>query len=125
MLDYEELRITAKQYWEAQPTDAPNAINGFAGVFEFESHQSIPSALRNVLEERFHTATRFTKVELDDINEFLNSIWDGPGSMTKIIDITHELRSVRKSGKTVDVERLFKGYVTPTVDSDLQAQDEA
>lgn len=124
MLNYEELRTTSKAYWDDQPRDVPTSLNGFAGTFAFESHQSIPSALRNVIEERFYTAPRFTRIELDDINEFLNSIWDGPGSMSKIVDITHELRSVRKAGQTVDLDRLYKGYVTPTVDSDLQYAEE-
>lgn len=124
MLDYEELRVTQKAYWNEQSTTNTNSINGFAGVFAFESHQAIPGALRNILEERFHTATRFTRIELDDINHFLNSIWEGPGSMSKIVDLTHELRSVRKAGQVVDVDKLFKGYVTPTVDSDLQTSEE-
>lgn len=125
MLDYQEILRTGTEFWAAQDTTNPNSINGFAGKFAFESHQAIPSALMNVLAERFYDATRFTRVELDDINDFLNSVWEGPGSMTKITAITHELRTIRKAGKVVDKDALFKGYVTPTVDSDLKVEDEA
>lgn len=124
MLDYTELLESSTRYWDNQPTTTPGTLNSFAGTFNFSDHQVIPSPLLNLISERWPEAVRLTRIELDDINDFLNSIWEGPGSMSKVVRLTHELRNTRKAGKTVDLNSLFKGYVTPTVDSDLTVEED-
>ena len=34
-------------------------------------------------------------IELEEINELMNEIWDGPGSMNKIATLTNEMRIAR------------------------------
>ena len=91
--------------WAKQPIDDPNTINGFNGTFAFSEHSRIPQGIVEFLLEHFHkkcfkVANSWKKnhieaIELDEINELMNEIWDGPGSMTKVSDLTNEMRLVR------------------------------
>ena len=92
-------------FWANQPTDDPQTINGFNGTFAFTDHLLIPQGITEFLLEHFHkkcfkVANSWKKnhiqaIELDEINELMNEIWDGPGSMTKISDLTNEMRIAR------------------------------
>ena len=92
-------------FWAKQPIDDPNTINGFNGTFAFSEHSRIPQGIVEFLLEHFHkkcfkVANSWKKnhieaIELDEINELMNEIWDGPGSMTKVSDLTNEMRLVR------------------------------
>ena len=92
-------------FWAKQPTDEPNTINGFNGTFAFSEHSRIPQGIVEFLLEHFHkqcfkTANSWKKnhieaVPLDEINELMNEIWEGPGSMTKIARLTNEMRIAR------------------------------
>ena len=93
-------------FWANQPTDNPNTINGFNGTFAFTDHLLIPQGITEFLLEYFHkkcfkktAISRYrhhiNAVELDEINELMNEIWDGPGSMNKIATLTNEMRIAR------------------------------
>ena len=92
-------------YWAKQPINDPGTLNGFKGTFAFSEHSRIPQGIVEFLLEHFHkkcfkTANSWKKnhieaIELDEINELMNEIWDGPGSMTKVSDLTNEMRLVR------------------------------
>ncbi len=102
------------KFWERQPTNDPQTINGFKGTFAFTDHLLIPQGITEFLLEHFHkqcfkAAGRAKKnhisaIELDEINELMNEIWEGPGSMTKISYLTNELRLARLTPKDDDDE---------------------
>ena len=93
------------EFWAKQPIDDPQTINGFNGTFAFTDHLLIPQGITEFLLEYFHkkcfkTANsnrknHISSVPLEDINKLMNEIWDGPGSMTKIANITNEMRIAR------------------------------
>ena len=94
-----------EKFWASQPTDDPMTNNGFKGTFAFTDHLLIPQGITEFLLEHFHkqcfkTASGWKKnhieaIELDEINELMNEIWDGPGSMNKIATLTNEMRLAR------------------------------
>lgn len=85
-------------YWDRQPTDQPWLLNGFKGTWNFRDHSLIPGELNNFIMEAFHPAERLKRIPLEDINKLMNEVWEGPGSMSKIVRLTGELRSARLSG---------------------------
>ena len=128
-IDFSTLILTKKDFWERQPTDNPSSLNGFRGTFAITDHNLIAEDLKSLIQARWPTASRFNKIPLADINEFLNSVWEGPGSMMKVIDLTHELQqayrdSIRKDDDEGADTKLFKGYEPPTLDSDLEIEDD-
>jgi len=118
-------------FWAKQPIDDPQTINGFTGTFAFSEHSRIPQGITEFLLEYFHkkcfkTANSWRKnhieaIELDEINELMNEIWDGPGSMNKLSIMTNEMRLARLWEVDEDDESTqdFKSYYTPTYESDL------
>tara|TARA_Y100000389_G_C17427644_1_gene500554 strand:- start:334 stop:687 length:354 start_codon:yes stop_codon:yes gene_type:complete len=94
------------KFWANQPVDDPQTINGFAGTFAFSDHRRIPEGIVEFLLEYYHSRCfrktaisryrhHIDAIELDEINELLNEIWDGPGSMTKLAHMTNEMRISR------------------------------
>lgn len=120
MYDWKAAMESSIAYWETQPTDQPWLVNGFAGTWNITDHKLIPNELCNFLSESFYSYARFTRIPLEDINNLLNEVWDGPGSMSKIIRLTHEKKQARQS-LDLDTKDALKGYDTPTVDSNLAA----
>ena len=92
-------------FWAKQPTNDPQTINGFKGTFAFSDHLLIPQGITEFLLEHFHkkcfkgSNTRkknhIQAIELEEINELMNEIWEGPGSMNKIATLTNEMRIQR------------------------------
>jgi hypothetical protein len=92
-------------FWAKQPIDDPQTIAGFNGTFAFTNHLLIPQGVTEFLLEHFHkkcfkTANSWKKnhiqaIELDEINELMNEIWEGPGSMNKLATLTNEMRLAR------------------------------
>ena len=70
--------------------DNPNTINGFNGTFQISDHQRIAEPLREYLMYKFNTA-RLRKVPIEDINDALNEVWEGPGSLEKILRLAYEM----------------------------------
>jgi|TARA_B110000908_G_scaffold59071_1_gene71721 hypothetical protein len=94
-----------EKFWASQPTDDPMTINGFKGTFAFTDHLLIPQGITEFLLEHFHKQcfkaagrekkNHISAIELDEINELMNEIWEGPGSMTKLALLTNEMRIAR------------------------------
>ena len=92
-------------FWANQPINDPYTINGFNGTFAFSEHNRIPQGIVEFLLEHFHkqcskTVNSWKKnhieaIGLDEINELMNEIWDGPGSMNKLATLTNEMRLAR------------------------------
>jgi len=100
-IDHEAIRAkiaTVDSYWERQPTDNPFTLNGFKGTWAFTDHNLIPEALCNFIWESFPKYERFRRIPLDEINALMNEVWDGPGSMPKIISLYREMRAERLKG---------------------------
>ena len=91
-------------YWEAQPTDQPWLVNGFTGTWNFSDHDLIPDTLRNFIVESFPKIERFKRIPLEEINALMNDVWEGPGSMVKIANLTQEIKQQRKAVKEEDKE---------------------
>ena len=49
--------------------------------------------LANTIE--FRKKNHIEAIGLDEINELMNEIWDGPGSMNKLATLTSEMRTAR------------------------------
>lgn len=85
-------------YWEKQPTDQPWLVNGFKGTWNFSDHNLIPDSLRGFIIESFPKVEKFKRIPLEQINSLMNDVWEGPGSMVKIVKLTQEMRQERLKG---------------------------
>lgn len=101
MLDHNKLAIDQVTLWNKRDSDDENSINGFNGEFAFTDHSLVPEALRALVIETYPRKESFTKVPLKDINALLNSVWQGPGSMPRIVMLTHQLREIARRGSPV------------------------
>ena len=122
MYNYKTATESSVAFWQAQPTDNPGSINGFKGTWAITDHGLIPSALQDYIAETFYGYTRLSRIPLEDINNALNEVWEGPGSMAKITELVYEKRQARQEGRDDEKDPL-KGYDTPTVDSELTVVD--
>jgi hypothetical protein len=121
------LNNSAIEYWNRQPTDQPWLLNGFNGTWAFSDHRRIPEALLEFLLEYYRNRLgdmrkhHIKSIELDEINELMNEIWDGPGSMAKIVSQMYEMRHNRLEDNPIDTKNVMKGYEIPTIESNLGA----
>ena len=122
---YNDSRSIALDYWTQQPTDQPWLVNGFKGTWAFSDHSLIPDVILEYLLESFRDRLgEFHKghvksIPLNEINDLLNSVWEGPGSVVKLVNLTYDMRSNRFSTISNDAKDPLKGYDTPTIESDL------
>ena len=80
-----------------------STVNEFNGTWAIRDHDLIPDTFANLLLERFwnYIPTRITRgrllhdVPIQDINDYLNSWWQGPGSVSMIPSLIQELRATR------------------------------
>ena len=49
----------------------------------------------------------------------MNEVWEGPGSMVKVARMAQDMQHSRINDTIYDGKDVFKGYDTPTVDSNL------
>ena len=87
--------------------DDPYRLNGFAGTFAITDHRRIPEVLLGFLQHHFGIY-RLKRVSIDKINEALNEIWEGPGSLEKVLNAELEMKH---SGK--DVKMTASDIVSP------------
>ena len=95
------------EYWNNQPTDRPGTLNSFEGPFNIQDLAKIPAQFIPYLTERLSlvadTRGRVkNSLTIEKVNDALNEIWDGPGSMTKIINATYERRLAREFAESLD-----------------------
>jgi len=107
-----------REYWSKQSTDARGTLNSFDGEWNFSDHQLIPDVLMNLIEEMFFFRynNKISKVPLSEINQALNEIWQGPGSMPHVIDQTFELRKKRHALTDYDDPSLLRDIRIPTIE---------
>ena len=77
--------------------DNPYRVNGFNGTWAFTDHRKIPEVLLGFLQHHFGQY-RVRRIPLDKINEVMNDIWEGPGSLEKVLNAELEMK---QSGKDV------------------------
>jgi hypothetical protein len=78
--------------------DNPYRLNGFSGTFAITDHRKIPEVLLGFLQHHFGIY-RLKRVSLDKINEALNEIWEGPGSLAKVLNAELEMKLAGKDVK--------------------------
>lgn len=116
---------SAVNYWSNQPTDQPWLLNGFTGTFSFSDYDLIPDAIIPFLHEYFYKKLPETRkghiraIPLEEINALMNEVWEGPGSMVKVAQMAQDMQKSRINDTIYDGKDVFKGYDTPTVDSNL------
>lgn len=120
MLDHIENSKLSLDYWERQPTDQPWLLNGFKGTWAFSDHSKIPGELNNFLLEAFHPIERLKRVPIEDINKLMNEVWEGPGSMSKIVRIAAEMRASRQAGFTGNIKLDEVKTIDDFTESDFQ-----
>lgn len=109
-------------------------LDKFEGKFAISDYNLIPELLVEYLSEIFYdkienkwVATKrhqLASVSLDAINEQLNSVWEGAGSVDKIKSLLQESRSARWSAMIVKEPEVKTNVPVPTLDSDLKLIDD-
>lgn len=80
--------------------DNPFSVNGFRGTWQFSDHTLIPDSLHSFLSRYFGIA-KLRRVPLEEINKLMNEVWDGPGSLEKLLRLEAEMIA---AGQTVKVD---------------------
>ena len=127
MYNFIDSRDRATAYWDSTPTDVPYYLNGFKGTWTFSDYSLIPEPILEFLNEYYRDRlgeirkNNIKVVSLTEINDLLNQVWEGPGSMSKLINMMQEMREARfeATETTVNTAELFKGYEIPTIESNL------
>jgi hypothetical protein len=88
MLSTERILKSKIAFYE-KDIDKPYTLNNFNGTFAIQSHAGIAEPLRGFLQRHFGVM-RLERVKIDLINEALNELWDGPGSLEKILRLEHQ-----------------------------------
>ena len=125
MYNYVSSKESAVAYWESTPTDQPWLLNGFKGTWAFSDYSLIPEPILEFLHEYYNKRlgelrkNHIKTIKLNEINDLLNEVWEGPGSMSKLVAMTHDIRIARLSSNSDDTTDPLKGYDTPTIESNL------
>jgi len=125
MYNYTASKASSVAYWESTPTDQPWLLNGFNGTFAYSDYSLIPQPILEFLHEHYNKKlgdlrkNHIKTIDLNEINDLLNDIWDGPGSMSKLVAMTHDMRIARLDVVPDDTKDPLKGYDTPTIESNL------
>ena len=125
MYNYTASKASSVAYWESTLTDQPWLLNGFQGTFAYSDYSLIPQPILEFLHEYYHKKlgdlrkNHIKTIDLNEINDLLNEVWDGPGSMPKLVSMTHDMRIVRLDVVSDDAKDPLKGYDTPTIESNL------
>ena len=82
-------------FWDKQPTDTVGCLNSFDGTWDIRNHDDIPNSLLDFIMEKFNTIW-LKQIPLGKINSLLNEVWEGSGSMSKIVQLTYEIKRDRK-----------------------------
>lgn len=89
MLDTEPLQQRRRDY--ANTTrEQEHGLNSFDGEFAITAHELIPRPLRQFIQLSFGSA-RITRIPIEDINDLLNSVWEGAGSLSRIFELEQML----------------------------------
>ena len=96
--------------------DDPFHPAGFRGTWQFSDHSLIPEVFNGFL-QRYFGQYRIRRIPLEKINEVLNELWEGPGSLEKIFRLEEELRA---SGKEVKFTSADLASIKAKRDTDVE-----
>ena len=91
------IESTIEFYNNPKFLEDPFHPNGFKGTFQFSAHDLIPCVFHGFL-QRYFGQYKIRRVPLEKINQVMNDVWEGPGSLEKIFRLEEELRA---SGKDI------------------------
>tara|TARA_B110000503_G_scaffold2403_1_gene3183 strand:+ start:1628 stop:2032 length:405 start_codon:yes stop_codon:yes gene_type:complete len=97
MLDQEKTVSDRIEFYR-KDIDNPHTVNGFRGTWAISAHSLIPEVFNGLLTRHFGQY-RIRRIPLDQINELLNELWEGPGSLEKIFNLEHEYKLAGKEIK--------------------------
>jgi hypothetical protein len=103
MLDTQAILEDRIEFYK-KDMERPNSINAFDGTFQISDHTRIHEIFYEFLMYSFKTA-RLRRVPLEEINALLNEVWEGPGSVEKILRLTHELRQTVSNIGPIDLPK--------------------
>ena len=103
----------------AKDIDMPYYVNGFDGTFAITEHSRIPEVFKGFLQHHFGVI-RLNRVKIEKINEALNEIWEGPGSVEKVLRKEMEYRLAGKDVKIMASDIMKKTYD----DDDLREEEQ-
>jgi len=112
-------------YWASQPTDQPWTLNGFNGTWSFSDHKLIPDGLRNFIVASFPKIERFNRIPLEEINKLMNEVWEGPGSMPKIVGLYNELQAKRQGKYDISVKNNMPKALWDELPEDDDEEDDS
>lgn len=98
MLDYETDVLESKIEFYKKDIDDRFKVNGFRGTWAFSDHNLIPQIFNGFLQRHFGVM-RIKRIKLEDINNLLNELWEGPGSLEKILRLEYEMKLAGKDIK--------------------------
>lgn len=70
--------------------DKPWLVNGFRGTWKFSDHNLIPSVFNGFL-QRYFGVYRIRRIPLDEINRVMNEVWEGPGSLPRVLEMEQQM----------------------------------
>lgn len=86
-------------YNQPKMVDNPFHPAGFRGTWAFSDYTLIPDILHDFL-KRYFGVMRLRQIPLNKINELMNEVWEGPGSLEKVFRMEQDLKD---GGKTVKI----------------------
>jgi len=115
MLDRKPLLESKISYYN-QPKflEDENSVNGFKGTWAFSAHELIPSTLHGFL-QRYFGQYKIRRIPLDKINQVMNEVWEGPGSLEKVFRLEYDLS---QSGKDIKFTAADIAVIKAKRDSD-------
>ena len=97
--------VESKIKFYEQEIDNPNAVNGFNGTWAISDHAKLPEVFFGFV-QRYFNVSRIKRVPIEEINTLLNSLWEGPGSLEKILRLENELYITGKDIKLEPVDKI-------------------
>lgn len=110
----------------------PHTLDSFSGTFAISDHSKIHGILSEYLFEVFYDRVEnkwiggkrhiLANISLDEINAALNEIWEGPGSVAKVVECTKISRENRRNGM-IEKPLGLSNYKIPTIEDELEQED--
>lgn len=82
--------------------DNPHSVNGFRGTWQFSDHALIPDTLFGFITRHFAQG-KLRRIPLNRINQLMNEVWEGPGSLEKLFRLEWDMR---QSGRLIKFDAL-------------------
>jgi hypothetical protein len=108
MLDLDQIVEEKIKFYE-KDIDRPFTVNSFNGTWAISSHAGIPETVQGYLQRHFGVM-RLSRIKIDKINDALNEVWEGPGSLSKLFRLELEMKKQGKDIKIMPGDVVKKKY---------------